>query len=199
MDSRQNITNYLAEVLEVPAEALASCDNFYTFKKVAKNEFLLRDGEICMDTFFVEKGLLRMYSLDRNGKEHIIQFAPENWLISDRSSLNFNQKSKYYIEAVEDSEVFILSKDFFINMIEQFPQTAENNDLLLQKHIRNLQNRVNSLLADTAEERYMSFIKMYPDILLRVPQWMVASYLGITPESLSRVRKELARKNFEIS
>ena len=196
MDSLQNISNYLSEVLEIPKEAVATCRDLYTLKKVAKNELLLSEGEICMDTFFVEKGLLRMYSLDRNGKEHIIQFAPENWLISDRSSLNFNQKSKYYIEAVEDSEVFLLSKDFFTNMVEKFPQTAENNDMLLQKHIRNLQNRVNSLLADTAEERYMTFIKMYPDILLRVPQWMVASYLGITPESLSRVRKELARKNF---
>lgn len=196
MDSLQNISNYLSEVLEIPKEAVATCGDLYTLKKVAKNELLLSEGEICMDTFFVEKGLLRMYSLDRNGKEHIIQFAPENWLISDRSSLNFNQKSKYYIEAVEDSEVFLLSKDFFTSMVEKFPQTAENNDMLLQKHIRNLQNRVNSLLADTAEERYMTFIKMYPDILLRVPQWMVASYLGITPESLSRVRKELARKNF---
>ena len=196
MDSLQNISNYLSEVLEIPKEAVATCGDLYTLKKVAKNELLLSEGEICMDTFFVEKGLLRMYSLDRNGKEHIIQFAPENWLISDRSSLNFNQKSKYYIEAVEASEVFLLSKDFFTSMVEKFPQTAENNDMLLQKHIRNLQNRVNSLLADTAEERYMTFIKMYPDILLRVPQWMVASYLGITPESLSRVRKELARKNF---
>ena len=196
MDSIQNISSYLSEVLDIPKEAVATCGDNYTLKKVAKNEMLLSEGEICMDTFFVEKGLLRMYSLDRNGKEHIIQFAPENWLISDRSSLNFNQKSKYYIDAVEDSEVFILSKDFFTSMIDKFPQTVENNDLLLQKHIRNLQNRVNSLLADTAEERYMTFIKMYPDILLRVPQWMVASYLGITPESLSRVRKELARKNF---
>ena len=199
MDSLQNISSYLSEVLEIPKEAVATCGDLYTFKKVAKNELLLSEGEICMDTFFVEKGLLRMYSLDRNGKEHIIQFAPENWLISDRSSLNFNQKSKYYIEAVEDSEVFLLNKDFFTSMVEKFPQTAENNDMLLQKHIRNLQNRVNSLLADTAEERYMTFIKMYPDILLRVPQWMVASYHGITPESLSRVRKELARKNFVTS
>ena len=93
----------------------------------------------------------------------------------------------------------LLRNDFFKNMGLHFPKTAEKNDLLLQKHIRNLQNRVNSLLAETAEERYMNFIKMYPDILLRVPQWMVASYLGITPESLSRVRKELARKNFQTS
>ena len=194
-----NIETYLSEILEIPKEAITTCSGFYVSKKVAKNEFLLREGEICLDTFFVEKGLLRMYSLDKNGKEHVIQFAPENWLISDRSSLNFNEKSKFYIEAIEDTEVFILGNDFFTKMIENYPHIAERNDLLLQKHIRNLQNRVNSLLADTAEERYMNFIKMYPDILLRVPQWMVASYLGITPESLSRVRKELARKNFEIS
>ena len=194
-----NIETYLSEILEIPKDAITTCSGFYVSKKVAKNEFLLREGEICLDTFFVEKGLLRMFSLDKNGKEHVIQFAPENWLISDRSSLNFNEKSKFYIEAIEDTEVFILGNDFFTKMIENYPHIAERNDLLLQKHIRNLQNRVNSLLADTAEERYMNFIKMYPDILLRVPQWMVASYLGITPESLSRVRKELARKNFEIT
>ena len=199
MDSLENITNYLSEILEVPLDEVAYCSNYFTVKEVAKNELLLQEGEICNETFFVEKGLVRMYSLDRNGKEHSIQFAPENWLISDRSSLYFNQKSQYYIEAVEDSKVLLLNNEFFSKMMEAFPHTSENNDLLLQKHIRNLQNRVNSLLADTAEERYMSFIKMYPDILLRAPQWMVASYLGITPESLSRVRKELARKNFEIS
>ena len=195
----ENIESYLSEILEIPKEAVTKCNNFYSAKKVSKNEFLLREGEICNGTYFVEKGLLRMYSIDKNGKEHIIQFAPEKWLISDRSSLHFNEKSKYYIEAVEESEILVLKNDFFASINMEFPNTVENNDLLLQKHIRNLQNRVNSLLAETAEERYMNFIKMYPDILLRVPQWMVASYLGITPESLSRVRKELARKNFQTS
>lgn len=199
MESLENITNYLSEILEVPMGSVAMCSTYYTVKEVTKGELLLQEGEICHDTFFVEKGLLRMYSLDRNGKEHIIQFAPENWLISDRSSTYFSHKSRYYIEAVEDSNVLLLNHEFFKRLMENYPHTVEKNDLLLQKHIRNLQNRVNSLLADTAEERYMSFIKMYPDILLRAPQWMVASYLGITPESLSRVRKELAKKNFETS
>ena len=195
----ENLESYLSEILEIPRNEVTQCSSFYETKSVAKNEFLLKDGEVCNATYFVEKGLLRMYSIDKNGKEHIIQFAPEKWLISDRSSLYFNEKSKYYIEAVEESEIILLKKDFFNNINLAFPDTVENNDLLLQKHIRNLQNRVNSLLAETAEERYMNFIKMYPDILLRVPQWMVASYLGITPESLSRVRKELARKNFQPS
>ena len=195
----ENIESYLSEILEIPRNEVTHCSSFYESRKVLKNELLLQAGEVCNGTYFVEKGLLRMYSIDKNGKEHIIQFAPEKWLISDRSSLYFNEKSNYYIEAVEESEILMLTKDFFANINLEFPKTVENNDLLLQKHIRNLQNRVNSLLSDTAEERYMSFIKMYPDILLRVPQWMVASYLGITPESLSRVRKELARKNFQTS
>lgn len=195
----ENIEDYLSEILEIPKEFVSKCNNFYETKKVEKNQFLLQQGEVCNETYFVEKGLLRMYSIDKSGKEHIIQFAPEKWLISDRSSLFFNEKSDYYIEAIEESEVLLLRNDFFSKLSGQFPQASERNDLLLQKHIRNLQNRVNSLLADTAEERYMNFIKMYPDILLRVPQWMVASYLGITPESLSRVRKSLANKNFQTS
>ena len=191
-----NMTNYLAKVFEVPAERLSLCSVQYETKKVSKGELLLQYGEVCRNTFFVDKGLLRMFSIDKNGKEHIIQFAPENWLIGDRSSLYFSEKSNYYIEAVEDSEVSVLQRDFFNNLLEEFPNSIEKNDLVLQKHVKSLQDRINSLLGETAEERYLKFIKMYPDLLLRVPQWMVASYLGITPESLSRVRKELARKNF---
>ncbi|MDQ1096268.1 MULTISPECIES: Crp/Fnr family transcriptional regulator [Chryseobacterium] len=191
-----NINTYLARVLEVPLEKLNLCNLHYEAKKVSKNQFLLQYGEICRNIYFVEKGLLKMYSIDKNGKEHIIQFAPESWLISDRSSLYFNEKSIYYIEAVEDSEVLFLHPDFFSRLVEQFPNSIEKSDIIAQKHIRSLQDRINSLLGETAEERYMKFIKMYPDLLLRVPQWMIASYLGITPESLSRVRKELARKNF---
>ncbi|UOE39350.1 Crp/Fnr family transcriptional regulator [Chryseobacterium oryzae] len=192
----KNIQNYLSNVFEVPAEKLNMCSLQYSSKKILKHEFLLQAGEVCKYTFFVEKGLLRMYSIDKNGKEHIIQFAPENWLIGDRTSLYFSDKSNYYIEAVEDSEVLFLEHDFFKRLLEEFPNSIERNDLLLQKHVKSLQDRINSLLGETAEERYLKFIKMYPDLMLRVPQWMIASYLGITPESLSRVRKELAKKNF---
>lgn len=192
----ENIKNYLGKVLNVPYEKVDLCSLEYEIKKVSKNEFILKNGEVCKNVFFVEKGLLRMYSIDKNGKEHVIQFAPESWLISDRSSLYFNEKSVYYIEAVEDSEVIYLEIDFFNKLVEKFPNSIEKSDILIQKHVKSLHDRINSLLGDTAEERYMKFVKTYPDLLLRVPQWMIASYLGITPESLSRVRKELARKNF---
>ncbi len=163
---------------------------------VKKGELLLKNGDICKYSFFVEKGLLRSYTIDQNGKEHIIQFAPEGWIVTDRSSSFFNESSELYIDAIEDSEVFFLDKTLFENISKVSTDFTKNNTQALHNHIRNLQNRINMLLGATAEERYLQFIKMYPDILLRVPQWMIASYLGITPESLSRVRKELTKKNF---
>jgi CRP-like cAMP-binding protein len=166
-------------------------------KSVKKNEILLRTGENCNHTFFVAKGLLRAYSIDENGKEHILQFAPENWLISDRSTVLFNGVSEQFIDAVEDSEIILIESGFFEKLAEISPSFQKFNMLALNNHIRHLHKRINLLISASAEVRYLDFIKLYPDILLRVPQLMVASYLGITPESLSRVRKELARKNFK--
>ena len=190
----KNIYHYLSEVLDLPLDIVEKCKINFSVQVAKKGTFLLQAGEVCNYTFFVEKGLLRMYSLDQHGKEHVIQFAPENWMISDRSSLFFNENSHFYIEAVEDTEYLMLGNNFFTELSVQFPDSVYKIDLLLQKHIKNLQDRVRALLSDTAEERYLAFIKMYPDILQRVPQWMVASYLGITPESLSRVRKNLVSK-----
>ncbi len=164
--------------------------------KIKKHTVLLKPGEICSHSFFVGKGLLRLYTIDDAGKEHIIQFAPENWLVSDRSSSYFNQPSDFFIDAIEDSEVVALDKNFMQKASETDPNFRQFFDRLLHNHIRHIQRRVSLLLGATAEQRYMDFIKLYPDLMLRVPQWMIASYLGITPESLSRVRKELAKKHF---
>ena len=164
---------------------------------VEKGELLLKEGEICRHSFFVEKGLLRYYSIDAKGREHIIQFAPEGWFVSDRESVYFNQPSQYFIQALEESRIIALDENFVSELAKQDPSFREFNNRLLHNHIRHLQRRINMLLSATAEERYLDFIKIYPDILLRVPQTMVASYLGIAPESLSRVRKDLAHKNFK--
>ena len=164
---------------------------------VEKGELLLKEGEICRHSFFVEKGLLRYYSIDAKGKEHIIQFAPEGWFVSDRESVYFNQPSQYFIQALEESRIIALDENFVAELARQDPSFLEFNNRLLHNHIRHLQRRINMLLSATAEERYLEFIKIYPDILLRVPQTMIASWLGIAPESLSRVRKELAQKNFK--
>lgn len=194
----QNFRNHLSKTLGVPVDGLEVCSSFYEVEEVKKNEILLREGEVSDTTFFVEKGLLRMYSIDKAGKEHVIQFAPENWIISDTTSQLLNEKSRFYIEAIEDSTIIVTKDGFFDNLAKVYPHVAEKNQRLMFNHIKNLQNRVNSLISTSAEERYLDFLKKYPNLMLRVPQWMVASYLGITPESLSRVRKELANKKFII-
>lgn len=164
-------------------------------RTVVKDEFLLREGEECKHVFFVEKGLLRQYYVDAGGKEHTIQFAPENWLISDRDSLFFHQGAQYFIQAVEASEVLMIEQTLILDLAKKDEGFHEFNHRLLHNHIRQLQKRIRLLLSATAEERYLDFTATYPDLMLRLPQTMVASYLGITPESLSRVRKTLAEKN----
>lgn len=162
-----------------------------------KNEFLLRQGEVCKYVFFVEKGLLRQYTIDDKGKEHVLMFAPETWFAADRESIFFNAPSHYFIQALEDSKVMLIEEETINKIAQMNDGFLAFNNKLLHNHIRSLQRRIMLLLSATAEERYLDFIKVYPDILARVPQAMVASYLGITPESLSRIRKELASKNFK--
>jgi len=175
----------------------AEANNIYNNlekRKVPKGEILLKPHEVCRYTFFVEEGLLRSFTLGEDGKEHVIQFAPENWFIVDRSSVYFNDPSETFIEAIEDSQIVLIDGDFIENISKVTGGFDKFNDRLLHNHIRHIQKRLNLLLGASAEKRYLNFIEMYPDLLLRVPLWMIASYLGITPESLSRVRKELVQK-----
>jgi CRP/FNR family transcriptional regulator, anaerobic regulatory protein len=187
---------YLEKNAQLDSKQFDELSNYLKAQKIKKHTILLNPGEICGHSFFVEKGLLRSYTIDDNGKDHIIQFAPENWIVSDRSSAYFNQPSDFFIDAIEDSQIVYLDKEFMENAYEVSTNYRQFTEKALHNHIRHIQKRVSLLLGATAEQRYMDFIKLYPDLMLRVPQWMIASYLGITPESLSRVRKELAKKHF---
>lgn len=189
------LTTFLTSNLHIEEAEIASLIEQCKVKTAKKDQFLLRQGDYCRHTFFVEKGLLRQGYIDEKGKEHILHFAPESWFVADRESMFFNQPSKYFIQALENSQVVLIDEEFLSFLSKRIPAFIDFNNKLLHSHIRHLQNRIAQLLSATAQERYLDFVQMYPDILLRVPQTMVASYLGITPESLSRVRRELAHKN----
>ena len=193
----EKFKSYLQKNAQINDKQFDSLSKHLKTQKIKKHTTLLKPGEVCGHSFFVEKGLLRLFTIDDLGKEHVIQFAPENWIVSDRSSAYFNQSSDFYIDVVEDSEIVYLDKNFMETASEQDVNFRLFFDKLLHNHIRHIQRRVSLLLGATAEQRYMDFIKLYPDLMLRVPQWMIASYLGVTPESLSRVRKELAKKHFK--
>ncbi|MCB0716510.1 MAG: Crp/Fnr family transcriptional regulator [Chitinophagaceae bacterium] len=192
-----NLRQYLATNLHVVENDVLEIVEHCTVQQIKKDSFLVRQGEYCRHGFFVEQGLLRQYSIDEKGKEHIISFAPEGWFITDRESVYFNEPARYFIQAYENSQIVLLDEDFNQLISKKISNYNTFNTKLLHNHIRHLLKRIDLLLSASAEERYLQFVTMYPDILLRVPQTMVASYLGIAPESLSRVRKDLARKNFK--
>ncbi|MES2417344.1 MAG: Crp/Fnr family transcriptional regulator [Bacteroidota bacterium] len=188
---------YLQERLAITDEQASLAVSCLNLKHFKKGQVITNAGDLKSDTYFINSGLLRCFSIDEKGKEHIIQFAPENWMMSERSSTVFNEPAVFYIDAIENTEVVVVKKDFFSEIQPIVPKILQLNILMLHNSIRFMQKRINMLLGATAEERYLDFIKLYPNLMLRVPQWMIASYLGITPESLSRVRKDLAKRHFK--
>ncbi|HTM98471.1 MAG TPA: Crp/Fnr family transcriptional regulator [Pedobacter sp.] len=189
---------YLKKRLAISEQQAMEAVSCLKTKSIKKGQVLLSAGDLKSEAYFINSGLLRYFSIDDKGKEHIIQFAPEDWMLSDRDTSVFNEPAEFYIDAIEDTEVVIVKKDFFPAIKHIVPEILELNILMLHNSIRFSQKRLNMLLSATAEARYLDFIKLYPNLTLRVPQWMIASYLGITPESLSRVRKDLAKKHFRI-
>jgi CRP-like cAMP-binding protein len=147
---------------------------------VKKGEILQRKGELNTKAYRVQSGLLRSYSIDEKGKEHIYMFAPENWIMGDNCKPTV--PCDLYIDVLENSVVSVIEKDV--------AQQNSSFDVLFKRH-EVLQRRIIMLMSFSALERYQHFIETYPDIIQRVPQRMIASYLGITPEALSRVRKSL--------
>ena len=149
--------------------------------EVKKGQILQKDGDLNTKVYHVETGLLRSYTIDGNGKEHIFMFAPENWLIGD--GVGHNEPCQLFIDALEDSIVIPIERD----------STVLSDSEKLIRRVAVMQNRIIKLMSASAIERYEDFIKTYPDIVQRVTQKMIASYLGITPEALSRVRKSLSQ------
>jgi CRP-like cAMP-binding protein len=165
--------------------------NFFIPKKLRKKQYLLQAGDVCKYIAFVEKGLLKLYSIDDKGHEHITQFAFEGWWISDLFSFLTGQPSEYHIDAMEDSELLLLSKQAEEEMLEKIPKLERYFRILLQNNLVATQKRLASTLSQTAEERYDEMLQACPSSLPhRIPQHMLASFLGVTPETLSRIRKQ---------
>src|SRR5262245_23060649 len=164
-------------------------------KALKQGDHLQRAGEVAKHAAFVARGCLRSYVIDSKGKEHIVQFAPENWWLADNISLAARTPSQYFIDAIEDSEVLLIDPPAHEKLVERIPGYAAAFRRGLQRHAAAKDQRIVTSLSTTAEERYRDFLTTYPSIATRVPQWMLASYLGVSPETISRIRKKLARKS----
>ena len=165
----------------------------FTPKKIRKHQFFLQEGEVCKFAAFIVKGAMRKYSVDDKGAEHIMTLYLENWWVSDRESYVMLTPSIYNIDAWEDTEVLLHTRANFLSRLASIPAISEMTRKMDDAHAIASQKRVASLTL-SGEERYGTLIKTYPEFLQRFPQHIIASYLGITKETLSRIRSHAVKK-----
>ncbi|MBM1107061.1 Crp/Fnr family transcriptional regulator [Aurantibacter crassamenti] len=186
----RNILNHIT----LSNKKLENFCNLFNNKEVLKKHFLLREGEICKFEGFVTKGLFRVYHIDSNGFEQVLYFAQESWWITDIDSFTNEKPSQLYIQALEDSEVLLISKkdkEFAYNNI---PKIEKLFRVMTQKTHIALQRRIIDNLSKTADQRYIDFIEKYPNLFQRLTNVQIAAYLGISHEFLSKIRRKIASK-----
>jgi len=186
-----NFFNKLSNVITLTETDKAIFRQHIIVKKLRKRQYLLQEREVCKYVAFVSKGMLRSYLVDAKNNEHIIQFAPEGWFISDLSSFITEDQSNLNIDALEDSELILISKAAHVYLETAVPEFYKFNSKQYRGAYISLQKRLTDMFTLSTEEKYTKLLSVYPDIMQRVPQHMIASYLGLTPETLSRVRKKL--------
>ena len=185
---------YLTDKITLLDQELELIESVIVFKKLRKRHYFLQEGDVCRFSAFVCKGLLRYYYVDKKGQEHIMQFAPENYWTSDRESMASGMPSKYNIDAIEDSEILLLKKEDFEMIRKTIPAFNDFVNETLKKNVMVLQERIHASISLSAEEKYSNFISKYPAVNNRVPLHMIASYLGVSAETLSRIRSQSFKK-----
>jgi CRP-like cAMP-binding protein len=158
-------------------------------KRLWKKQPYLQEGEVCQHLVWIGKGGLRLFFMDRWGKEHTIEFGLENEFLTDRLSLAQGSPSIYSIEAIRDSEVLLFSREAIDQLSEAIPGFSKLLRMITIQSLSKYQSRILATLTLSADEKYRTLAKQNPQLLQEVPQHMIASYLGITPATLSRVRK----------
>jgi CRP-like cAMP-binding protein len=167
-------------------------EGYLTTKKVRKRQYLLQEGDVCKVVAFVEKGAMRLYRVNEDGSEHIVLFALDGSFITDLYSFLTSEPSTYNIDAIEDSEVVLITKSASDELRKLSPKYQEFIFQATSEAYIQLERRISSSISLSLEERYKELTSSYPDIVQRVPQHMIASYMGLTPETLSRVRKRIS-------
>ncbi len=186
----QNILNHIT----LSQKEIDSFCNLFDQKEVQKKHFLLREGQICKFEGFVTKGLFRVYHIDSNGFEQVLYFAQENWWITDIDSFTNETPSQLYIQALEDSEVLLISKKDKEFAYGNIPKIEKLFRIMTQKTHISLQRRMIDNLSKTADQRYIDFIEKYPNLFQRLTNLQIAAYLGISHEFLSKIRRKIASK-----
>ena len=189
MSEFHRLRTYLERRAAFTEEDFAFLESLFLPRAFRAGEFFQRAGDAVTHGAFVATGCLRKYIIDAKGKEHIVQFAPENWWVGEGPGVAPGTLAQYSIDAVEDSTLLLFDAASHQRAIQHIPAYAAGFRDGLQRHAAAKEQRIVDALSESAEERYEAFLKKYPTIALRVPQFMLASYLGVSPETLSRIRK----------
>lgn len=184
-----NLVSYIARTTQLTPEEIAIVDELFEHRTVKKKRSLLKAGEICDFEGYILKGCIREYFIDPDDIEVTLEFATEDWWVSDIASFETQTKSRMFIETLEDTELLVLTKAKKDELLSRVPRLERMFRLMMQRHLAVVQNRLFDTISSTAMDRYIKFTTRYPAISQRVPQHYIASYLGITAEFLSKLRK----------
>jgi CRP-like cAMP-binding protein len=184
------IIQHIRKIIDLNESEAAAIHKYIETHQFKKKEFILQDRKVCNHLYFVEKGCLRMYFINQKGIEQITQFALDGWWISDFQSFVNKTPSDYYIQTIEESAIVSISNQNLDKLLIELPQIERYFRIIMQKAVAGAQHRSKLLYEMSKEEFYIHFSTSFPEFMLRVPQYMIASYLGLTPEYLSELRKK---------
>jgi len=188
------IDNYAARYISFTKEEIGLFNTLLQYKRVPKKTFLLQEGEVCRFEAYINAGCIRTYYIKETGTEVTLQFAIEDWWVSDIASFHEQKPSRMFIETLEDCEILMLTPASKETLLKEAPCFERMFRLMVQRNLSRLQERLFQTIATTAVEKYLDFLERYPTIPQRVAQHYIASYLGFSPEFLSKVRTKLVRK-----
>lgn len=187
------LIDYFEKFLPLNEEEKSIVEETFKERRVRRRQFILQEGDICKHNTFVVEGCFRMYTIDDKGKEHNLQFAIENWWIGDIGSFHSEKPSKLYIEAIENSIILQCNKEDQLKLFVDYPKFNRIFRVLAENAMVGLQNRILQNISSTAEERYLEFSKKHQQLFNRISNVQIASYLGVTPEFLSTIRKNISK------
>lgn len=190
----EQINTHVGKCTIFSNEELEIFDDMLERKLVPKKTFLLQEGEICNFEAYVVKGCIRTYYIDENGFDVTLQFAIEDWWVSDMASFYEQKPSRLFIETLEDCELLMFNPETKEELLQRVPKFERVFRLMVQRKLAVTQDRLINTIAKSAQEKYLDFLERYPTIPQRVPQHYIASYLGISPEFLSKVRTKMAKQ-----
>jgi len=188
-----SLLEHIARYVTLSPDEKESVAGLVTLEEVHKKDFVLKAGEICQANYFISKGCFRMYFVKDSGQEHTIHFALENWWVTDFTSLEGRQPSNVFIQAIEPSEVVLLTRDDQDILFQKVPSMERYFRMIAQRAFAASLMRIQYLFELSVEERYLQFSRRFPEFVERVPQYMLANFLGFTPEVLSKIRAKKLR------